>query len=113
MRKPEIGMSIKALKIVANNLGSDDFVARLCIIEGAERLEERTAFSDMHYYAFRYALGRMSIAPSVVVAWLSDNWLDIDESNKEQIIREINEAIKTDTAGMAMDIKEWQKVLDL
>ncbi len=113
MRKTEISTLIRALRIVANDIQSDDGVAQACILEGAARLKESVAFSDMHIYAFRYALGRMSIAPSVVVAWLSDNWPEIEEANKKMMIREINEAIKTDTAGMEMDIKEWQKVLDL
>ena len=64
-------------------------------------------------FAFRYALGRMSTAPSIVVDDLQRNWNQLSDFTKKQIKEEILEAIKLKRAGMDCDIAEWQKILEM
>jgi hypothetical protein len=64
-------------------------------------------------FAFRYALGRMSTAPSIVTDLIRDNWDRIDSVTRNQIKSEINDAIRLDTIGMEMDKKTWESVLNL
>ncbi len=68
---------------------------------------------SMLLFAFRYALGRMSIAPSVVADEIVAVWDELPVGTKEQMKREITEAISCDRAGMQCDIDQWQRVLDL
>lgn len=63
------------------------------------------------FFAFRYALGRMSTAPSIMVEALKLNWDKFSESDQSQIKREIIQAIEGGRAGMECDIKEWEKLL--
>jgi len=64
-------------------------------------------------FAFRYALGRASTAPSIVVRDLINNWDELNESTKEQIKEDIKEAIDNNRAGWNCDIAEWEKILKL
>lgn len=64
-------------------------------------------------FAFRYALGRMSTAPSIVVDELIKNWDGIHENSQRMIKEEICHAIKHNMAGMDCDVKTWEKVLNL
>ena len=64
-------------------------------------------------FAFRHALGRMSTAPEIVTRALKDNWDYFPSSMQDQIKREIKEAIDHDRAGMSIDVRTWQRVLDL
>ena len=63
-------------------------------------------------FAFRYALGRMSAAPSIVIRELKVNWSEIKTYTKEQIQEDIRDAIKRNMAGMACDVKSWNEVLE-
>lgn len=65
------------------------------------------------FYAFRYALGRQTYAPSEVVGYLETYWLDIPTMTRHKIQSEIREAIGRGEAGSSIDIKTWKKVLDL
>lgn len=47
-------------------------------------------------FALRYALGRMSTAPSVVVGRLKEVWDSLTESTQQSIIREVEEAFTRD-----------------
>ena len=64
-------------------------------------------------FAFRYALGRTSTAPSIVVRDLINNWDKLNNSTKEQIKEDIKEAVKNNRAGWNCDISEWEKILEL
>ena len=64
-------------------------------------------------FAFRYALGRMSTAPSYVVRDLKRNWNNFDETHKKLIKEEIKEAMKENRAGMSCDIENWNEILKL
>jgi len=62
-------------------------------------------------FAFRYALGRMSTAPSIVVEDILNNWDKLTDYEKEEIKNEIKQVIKENRAGMNCDIEEWKKIL--
>lgn len=62
--------------------------------------------------AMRYALGRKTYVVSSVVNQIVENWHNIDQSSKEVILEEINDAINKNEAGMDCDINEWKKVID-
>ena len=64
-------------------------------------------------FAFRYALGRASTAPSIVVRDLIINWNYLSDFSKHQIKEEIKEAIKNNRAGWNCDVSEWEKILEL
>ena len=66
---------------------------------------------DMIMYAFRYSLGRMTYAVATVSDYLIDNWHRLKPHTREQIIEEIREAIKRDSAGMDCDINRWKSIL--
>ena len=61
--------------------------------------------------AFRYALGRRSYAVSLIAHWLIKNWNEIHINDQNIIIKEIQEALDGDCAGMEMDKQEWRYVL--
>lgn len=63
--------------------------------------------------AFRYALGRMTYIPSVVVSFIKDNWGLLDRRAQETIHKEIKDAIERNEAGMDIDQQEWEKLLEL
>ena len=66
---------------------------------------------DITFYAFRYALGRKTYAVSVVVRYLQDNWNLLSLDTKNAIKSEIITAMENN-AGMEMDVKEWQSLLN-
>ena len=47
-------------------------------------------------FAFRYALGRMSTAPSDVCDYLRANWKSLDEPTRKLIQRELEAAFEED-----------------
>ena len=63
------------------------------------------------FYAFRYALGRKTVAVGSVVDYLLENWDSLSPAIRGLIQAEIETAIDKGEAGMEMDIKEWSKLL--
>ena len=63
-------------------------------------------------YAFRYALGRMSMAVYTMVEVILDCWEDLSQFDKELIVKEIKEADKWDEIGMDMDKKMWFRIIN-
>ena len=63
------------------------------------------------FYAFRYALGRKTVAVGMVVDYLLENWDSISPAIRGLIQAEIETAIDKGEAGREMDIKEWSKLL--
>lgn len=59
---------------------------------------------EMIFFAFRYALGRMSYAPSTVTDNIKANIDEISTGDIEAYIKEIKE---TTNYGMEMDKKHW------
>jgi hypothetical protein len=66
---------------------------------------------DMIFFAFRYALGRKTGAPSMVRDYLFTHWGLLDKTTKENIKHEIVHAINMGLAGMECDVKTWEEVL--
>lgn len=67
---------------------------------------------DCLIYAFRYALGRMSMSVMTVSQVILDSWSSLSRHDQQLIQREINYAIEHGNAGMACDIARWQMILD-
>ena len=64
-------------------------------------------FNWLIIFAFRYALGRRSMAPSVVSDLIRINRGEITEMTIKAIIHEINYAYKNGLLGDRCDIEEW------
>ena len=64
-------------------------------------------------FAFRYALGRMSMAPSIMASKIRERWSKLSIPTKKLIKDEIDFAIKFDHAGMDMDVSTWKEILEL
>ncbi len=59
---------------------------------------------EVLFFAFRYALGRMSYAPSTVMDNIQTNIKKISDGDIKQYIKEINEC---EHYGMEMDERHW------
>ena len=57
--------------------------------------------------AFRYALGRATYMPSLIAEELERNWQEFEPWQREQILGDIDHAVKHDMAGMDCDKKMW------
>ena len=64
-------------------------------------------------FSFRYALGRISTAPSIVAGVLINKWEELDQVTQDQIKHDIRTSIRLGDAGMECDVKTWQAVLKL
>jgi len=60
--------------------------------------------------AFRYALGRSTYVVSDTATALKEAAELLPRSQRQQIIDEIEMAIESDRAGMAMDIAVWREL---
>lgn len=69
---------------------------------------------DILIYAFRYALGRMSYSTSIMQDAIKDLWLEISESDRRIIKRDIKE-YKEQYGKIGMDCDEvgWMDLLEL
>jgi len=68
---------------------------------------------DIIFYAFRYALGRMTYSVNDVATCIIENWNLLTKNTKDLIIKEIKQAITENRAGMECDINRWKDVLKL
>lgn len=66
---------------------------------------------DILFYAFRYALGRMTYAVADVASEIRAHNPTLTNKTRALIIKEIKEADKANALGMDMDRKEWLKTL--
>jgi purine-nucleoside phosphorylase len=62
------------------------------------------------FFAFRYALGRKSMAVLTVVDELVKKWDSLPQTTKQQIKREIREC---HDLGMDYDKQQWERILCL
>jgi hypothetical protein len=68
--------------------------------------------STILMFAFRYALGRQSMAPSIIKDVLKDNWEYLSDQHKKQIKEEISSAIDMGYAGSDLiDVPMWRSIL--
>ena len=68
---------------------------------------------DILFYAFRYALGRMTYAVADVAGEIRAHNPTLSNKTRALIIKEIKEAEADDGLGMDMDRKEWLKTLNV
>lgn len=66
----------------------------------------------MLLYAFRYALGRMTYAVGDVADALVEHREAIRSDWREQVVRDISEAVAGGRAGMACDVERWLRVAE-
>lgn len=69
--------------------------------------------NHMVVFAFRYALGRQTGAVGIVVDHLTRHWPKLNRFDRDQIKKEIVQAIKMGDAGSDCDIQQWQTILQL
>lgn len=62
-------------------------------------------------FAFRYALGRRTAAPSHVVTELRKHWATLTPFTQSQIQREIRNEMAVGDVGDACDAETWNEVL--
>jgi hypothetical protein len=72
----------------------------------------RMHFNDLAWAAVRYALGRKTYMVATVCDVLIKNADKLYNQNREKMTHEILRAIETGSAGMPVDVKDWQRVLD-
>ena len=68
---------------------------------------------DILFYAFRYALGRMTYAVADVASEIRAHAPTLTRKTRALIIKEIKEADANDAIGHDMDRKEWMKTLNI
>lgn len=66
---------------------------------------------DILFWAFRYALGRMTYAVGDVANEIIRHASEISPQTRGLMTKEIREALGSNRAGMSMDVTEWNKVL--
>lgn len=64
-------------------------------------------------FAMRYALGRMTAAPEIVVVKIEELWSRLRPHTQAQMKREITEHINLKIAGDPCDEETWRRVLRL
>jgi len=62
---------------------------------------------EIVFYAFRYSLGRSTFAGQIVQDMLREVWTLLPLYDREQIIKEIKEAVELGKAGMEIDELDW------
>lgn len=67
--------------------------------------------TDLLVCSFRYALGRRSAMPSIVVEYLKEDWHKLEEWQQKQIKGDIRHAIEHGCAGDDCDVETWKRIL--
>ncbi len=70
-------------------------------------------FSTLAFWAFRYAIGRKSYCVSDVVDIVRKHIDKLDIQTREKMAEEIIKAINAGNAGMACDVVDWTKLLEV
>ena len=65
------------------------------------------------HFAMRYALGRATAAPTIVISRITLEWNRISTATRRQMQEEISEAINDGLAGHHCDVVRWQEILKL
>ena len=63
--------------------------------------------------AFRYALGRMTYVVDSVANEIERRVAEISTKTLARLVREIEEAVNTERAGMTCDVDRWLKCRDV
>lgn len=65
------------------------------------------------HYAMRYALGRQTVAPTIILSEITRLWPRIRPATRECMKREVANAIEEGRAGHAMDVRVWSQIQQL
>ena len=65
---------------------------------------------DIVFFAFRYALGRRTAAPSLVADFIIHHWMQFADNTKKQMADEVMTAINRNQAGADCDIEQWLRI---
>jgi len=65
------------------------------------------------FFAFRYSLGRCSMAPCIVSDYIIEDKKRIKSKWLKKMIKEIKEAIEDKVAGWEMDEKMWDNLSNI
>jgi hypothetical protein len=65
---------------------------------------------NITFFAFRYALGRRTAAPSVVCDFVTEHWSELPQQTQRQMADEAVTAIKRGEAGSDCDVEEWLRI---
>lgn len=63
-------------------------------------------------FAFRYALGRMTYAPSLVAGYITEHLDSFTEQDRKQMVDEIEDAERDRLLGDACDAEVWLELKD-
>jgi len=72
-----------------------------------------TLSENILFYAFRYALGRMSYVTQEVSDEIIKQWDNIPLGVQKIIQQEVRQAIDNGEAGMKCDVDSWKRILKL
>lgn len=102
--------ALRNLNYIDNDLTCEDHYARIQYVNRKELKEKKTnkfkVDREILIFAFRYALGRESFAPSIVTDNIKANIDNINTNDIKLYIKEINEC---NNYGMEMDKQHWLK----
>ncbi len=68
---------------------------------------------ELFFYAFRYALGRMTWVPGEVARMITENVALIPAKMHKQMIKEIDEAEARNGLGMDCDARTWKDLREV
>lgn len=66
---------------------------------------------DIVFFAFRYALGRRTGAPTLVAAFIQSRFAAFTPDTLEQMVREIEQADHIGLLGDAIDKRTWMDLV--
>lgn len=69
-------------------------------------------FNWLMLFATRYAVGRMTTAPSIMADLIKENKEYLEKGTIENIIDEIETAKRAGCLGMDCDISTWEEVIE-
>ena len=70
-------------------------------------------FADILFFAFRYAIGRKTFAPELVVKSIIKNWAMFEKFEREQFAADIQRAVVIGEYGSMSEWLQWKKILRL
>ena len=77
-----------------------------------ELSSDMVEYSDIVFFAFRYAFGRMTYAAHTVSNYIIDNLDSILEHDAITMRKEIRDGIEKGRAGQQVDVMAWKKLAE-
>lgn len=114
---------IASMYQLSNDIQTAEGVIEAAIREAADRLQElylRTPGDEIALFAFRYALGRMTYAPEMVVSYIVAAYESLSDATVTAIKRELDEELERDkrrreagkrgSIGDECDRETWERL---